>query len=534
MPDLTKKTTIRKGVMIPCFAFMAFIIVLGIFKNDWLKTICKSAFRFSLINFGWAYQLVAMASLVCVAVVTFSKIGNLRIGGPNARPKYSFKTWFAMALTGGISVGIVNWGVNEPMVYFGNVYGELEQLGIAPQSAEAYRFALGRCFYNWTFVPYAFYGITGLLMAYLFFNKKSKFSVAATLKPVLGKHADKTGVAAVADTLCSIGIVLGMACGLGTGVSFIISGLKVVYGLETGIPTWVILGLATTAIFTGAAYLGIDKGVKKLASFNSKIFYGLLILLIIIGPTIEIFKALPIGLGEWLNNFFVWGLDPVDVGGEALTAWWTLFDWTSWINYAPVMALFLAKIAYGRTVREFMIINWILPSIFGMVWFSVWGGTALNWQMTGAVDLVSILIENGSTASVWGFLENLPFGLATILVPVVMVTLLLSFCTAADSVTHTLASLCATSDRSSDEAPNSLKLAWGLVIGSVSVIMGAFAGGVRGVDGVRQLSALGATVTFLVFVLQLASFMKTFFNKKIAREAEYDAGIDVVAESEKG
>lgn len=165
MPDLTKKTTIRKGVMIPCFAFMAFIIVLGIFKNDWLKTICKSAFRFSLINFGWAYQLVAMASLVCVAVVTFSKIGNLRIGGPNARPKYSFKTWFAMALTGGISVGIVNWGVNEPMVYFGNVYGELEQLGIAPQSAEAYRFALGRCFYNWTFVPYAFYGITGLLMA---------------------------------------------------------------------------------------------------------------------------------------------------------------------------------------------------------------------------------------------------------------------------------------------------------------------------------------------------------------------------------
>lgn len=275
MPDLTKKTTIRKGVMIPCFAFMAFIIVLGIFKNDWLKTICKSAFRFSLINFGWAYQLVAMASLVCVAVVTFSKIGNLRIGGPNARPKYSFKTWFAMALTGGISVGIVNWGVNEPMVYFGNVYGELELLGIAPQSAEAYRFALGRCFYNWTFVPYAFYGITGLLMAYLFFNKKSKFSVAATLKPVLGKHADKPGVAAVADTLCSIGIVLGMACGLGTGLSFIISGLKVVYGLETGIPTWVILGLATTAIFTGAAYLGIDKGVKKLASFNSKIFYNM-------------------------------------------------------------------------------------------------------------------------------------------------------------------------------------------------------------------------------------------------------------------
>ena len=122
-----------------------------------------------------------------------------------------------------------------------------------------------------------------------------------------------------------------------------------------------------------------------------------------------------------------------------MTAWWTLFDWTVWIAYAPVMGLFLAKISYGRTIREFMIINWILPSIFGLVWFSVWGGTALNWQMNGVVDLVSILKENGATAAVWGFLQHLPMNLGIVLIPVVMVTLLLSFSTAADSITHTLA-----------------------------------------------------------------------------------------------
>lgn len=516
--EMRAKRTLRKGVFYPSFLFMTLVIIVGILKNDWLKSACRAVFRFSLLNFGWLYQIIAVICLFAIVLVTFGRIGNIRIGGPDAQPKYPFRTWFAMALTGGISVGIVNWGINEPMVYFGNVYGELDTLGIQPQTVEAAHFAMGRCFYNWTFVPYAFYCITGLLIAYLFFNKKENFSVVATIKPVIGHWADSPAVASLVDTLCTIGIVLGMACGLGTGLAFVINGFKVAYGMETGTMTWIVLGIITTTIFTGAAYTGLDKGIKKLATLNSKIFYALLIVLFFTGPIVEICKTLPIGLGEWLNNFWLWGLDPIDIGGEALTAWWTLFDWTVWIAYAPVMGLFLAKISYGRTIREFMIINWILPSIFGLVWFSVWGGTALNWQMNGVVDLVSILKENGATAAVWGFLQHLPMNLGIVLIPVVMVTLLLSFSTAADSITHTLASLCVSSDRTSDEAPGSLKLVWGIIIGAVSVIMGAFAGGVRGVDGARQLSAVGAFVVLSVFVLQLCAFLKTFFNREIQGE----------------
>lgn len=506
-----KHILLRKGVFYPTFIFMLCAVITGIFKNEWLQAACKSAFRFSLLKFGWLYQIVAMVCLISVAAVTFSKIGSRRIGGKDARPEHSFKSWFAMSLTGGISVGIVNWGINEPMVYFGNVYGELDALGIQPGTLEAARFAIGRCFYNWTFVPYSFYGITGLLIAWLFFNKKEKFSVVATLKPLFGDKVYNNTIASIIDSLCTIGIVLGMATGLGTGLSFVLSGFKVVYGIDTSIIVWIILGTAVTALFTGAAWLGIDKGIKKLATFNSKIFYFLLIILFATGPVVDICKALPIGLGEWLTNFWVWGLDPVDIGGEALTVWWTLFDWTVWIAYAPVMGLFLAKISYGRTIREFMIINWILPSVFGLVWFSVWGGTALNWQMNGVVDLVTILKENNATAAVWGFLQHLPFRMGIVLIPVVMVTLILSFCTAADSITHTLASLCVSQERNNDEAPASLKLVWGVIIGSVSVIMGALAGGVRGVDGLRQLSSVGAFIVLGVFILQLISFIKTFF-----------------------
>ena len=146
--EIRVKHTLRKGVFYPAFLFMALAIIVGIFKNDWLKSACKAVFRFSLLNFGWLYQIVAVICLFAIIFVTFSRIGNIRIGGADAQPKYPFRTWFAMALTGGISVGIVNWGINEPMVYFGNVYGELNTLGIQPQTVEAARFAMGRCFYN--------------------------------------------------------------------------------------------------------------------------------------------------------------------------------------------------------------------------------------------------------------------------------------------------------------------------------------------------------------------------------------------------
>ncbi len=517
---MSEKTSLRKGVFFPAFLVTGAAVVIGIFKNEWLKAVCKSIFGFSLLNFGWLYQMVAMICFFGVLFVTFSKTGNLRIGGKDAQPKYPFHTWFMMALTGGISVGIVNWGINEPMVYFGNVYGELETLGIDPLSPQAAHFAIARCFYNWSFVPYAFYGVTGVLMAYLFYNKKEKFSVAATLTPLFGQKAYNSTVSSILDTLCTIGIVLGMACGLGTGMAFILSGVKLVYGVDSTITIWIILGTAITALFTGAAYLGLDKGIKKLATLNSKIFYALLIILFFTGPIIDICKSLGLGLAVWLDNFWLWGLDPVDIGGEALTVWWTLFDWTVWVAYAPVMGLFLAKISYGRTIREFMIINWILPSCFGLVWFSVWGGTALNWQTNGVVDLVAILKEYGAVSAVWGFLQNLPFGLGIVLIPVVMVTLVLSFSTAADSITHTLASLCVSQDDNNinDEAPNSLKVIWGVIIGSISVIMGALAGGVRGVDGVRQLSAVGAFIVLSVFILQVAAFLKVFFLSKLEDE----------------
>lgn len=353
---------VRWNVFLPACGLMLLVIITGIVNNEGLAKAAKGVFAFSLQNFGWLYQIISLTGVILVAIVTFSKIGNIRFGGADAKPKFPFMTWFAMTLTGGIAVGIINWGINEPLVYFGNVYGELDQLGIEAGTAAAARFALGRCFYNWTFVPYGFYVVCGLLAAYIHFNRKEELTVTATLTPLFGQKIKQGPWPSIIDTLSILAVVMGMAAGLGTGMNLVLTGLNVHYNIATNIPMWIGLGVITVFIFTGASYLGLEKGIKGLAKFNSKIFYVLLILIFLAGPTVSILRMATAGLAEWLQNFFIWGLDPIDIGGEALTQWWTLFDWAMWIAYAPIMGLFLARISFGRTIREFIIINWIMPS----------------------------------------------------------------------------------------------------------------------------------------------------------------------------
>ncbi|SDK73614.1 BCCT family transporter [Natronincola ferrireducens] len=507
------KHKIRNGVFLPSFFVVGGAALLGIINNTMLTEVAMNTFLFSLRSFGWLYQIISIVALVLVTIITFSKLGKIRFGGADAKPKYSFLTWFAMALTGGIATGVITYGVNEPLIYFGNIYGELGQTGIEPGSSTALLFAMGRCFYNWTFVPYAMYSLCGLIVAYMYFNRKQALSVTATLIPLFGEKVTKGIWANVIDTLALLAIALGLASSLGAGLALVGSGIEMTYGIKQGPIVWLILVLIITATFIFSSLLGIDKGIKWFSDLNAKVFYVLLALLFIIGPGLYIFRTSTAGMAYWLQNFWIWGLDPIDIGGEALVMWWTLYDWAIWIAYAPLMGLFLAIISYGRTIREFMVINWILPSVFSVIWFGVFGSTALYWQQEGVVDLIGTISQHGAVAGLWAFLANLPLGF--IFIPVVMIALMLSFSTNADSMTRTIASLCTENIKHDEEPAAWQKLTWGLTIGVISFVMVAYAGGAQGVDGVKYLAAAGGTAVLFVFVLQVISAFKMFFIDKI-------------------
>jgi len=369
---------IRWDVFIPCFIVIGGAALLGIVNNAWLTNVTYAMFDWSLSTFGWLYQIVAMVTLLLACLLMFTRVGKIRFGGPEAKAKHSFGSWFAMTLTGGIATGLITYGVNEVLIYYGNIYGELEGYGIQPLTQEAELFAMGRCFYNWTFIPYAMYALSGVLIAYMYFNRKKQLSVAASLTPIFGEKVTHGIWVVLVDVLSVLAIALGLASSLGAGLALIGSGLYSAYGVEQGPIVWMALTAIITVTFTIASVTGIDKGIKWLAGLTSKIFYVLLILLFIIGPTIYILNMANVGLGYWLDRFWMWGFDPYTVGGSALVTWWTMYDWAIWIAYAPLMGIFFAIIAYGRTVRQFLIVNWILPASFGFVWFSVWGSTAME------------------------------------------------------------------------------------------------------------------------------------------------------------
>ena len=512
-PEVNKARPLRKGVFWPSIIVIGGSAVLGLFNNELLTEVATNTFLWTLRTFGWLYQIISIVALILVGIITFSKLGKIRFGGADAKPKYSFATWFAMALTGGIATGVITWGVNEPIVYFGNVWGELSQTGITPGTVTAAVFALARVFFNWTFIPYAMYSLCGLVVAYMYFNRKKPLSVTSSLIPLFGDKVTEGIWADVVDTLALLGIALGLSASLGAGLTLVSSGLEMTYGIPQSSFVWLALAVVITATFTVSALLGIDKGIKWCSSLNSKIFYVLLVFLFLVGPTLYILRITTAGMAYWLQNFWIWGLDPIDIGGEALVMWWTLYDWAIWIAYAPLMGIFLAIISYGRTIREFMIINWIMPSLFSVVWFGIWGGTAIYWQMNGTLDLVGTINSNGAVAALWAFLGHIPFGAA--IIPIVMITLVLSFSTAADSITRTVASLCTKGIEHDEEPASWQKLLWGISVGTIAYLMVAFAGGSQGVNGVKYLSAAGGFVVLFVFVLQVVSCIKMFFIDKV-------------------
>lgn len=510
-----EKKEMRWEVFAPAFALTMLAAIIGLVNNKALTDISQKFFVWSLETFGWLYQIVTIVVLIVTFVILFSKIGKIRIGGKEAKPKYPFWTWFAMTLTGGVATGIVSWGVNEPLIYLGNVWGELDALGIAPNTPEAARFAMGRVFYNWTFIPYALYALTGLIVAYVYFNRKQQLNVTSTLEPLFGEKIKKSFISNIIDTLSMLAIILGLSSGLTICIVLITTGLKVSYGFET--PTWlfIMIGILIVALFTLSSYIGLDNGLKKLAGLNAYFYYGLLLLLLFTGPTLYILRNSTAGMAEWLQNFWIWGLDPIDIGGAPLTRGWTLFDWSVWIAYAPVTGIFLGQISYGRTIRECLIVNLILPSVFGIVWFGIWGNTAINMQLTNQVDLVSTIKDTNAVTALFVFIKEMPFGLGAILVPVNLFVILISFVTAADATANNVASMCIKNIPIGSEAPRYLKVIWGITIGTIAIIMAAFGGGEQGVDGVKQLAAAGGFVVLFIFILQIASAIKMFFIDEI-------------------
>lgn len=494
---------IRPLVFWPSFLILMAAVVMSFIDLEGFLRVMKSLNDTVLDQFSWFFSLGSFYLLVLIVVVYFSPLGKVIIGGKDAIPLFSKTRWFSITLCTTLAVGVLFWTTAEPIYHLNS---PPLSWGLVPGSVDAAKFSLSAMNLHWSFTPYAIYTVPSLVFALAFYNSKLPFSIGSSLQPVFGNTVlGKNGQ--IIDTIALYALVAGMASSLGTGAITLVGGVGEFMDIKT---TPVTIGVAVSLIvivFVLSAASGMHKGIARLSSVNIYLLLFLGLFVFVFGPTIYILSFGTQGIGTYLGNFFELSLFTGVVSGDKWPQMWSVFNWAVWFAWAPIAALFLGKIGRGYTVREYIQVNLVFPSLFAIVWVAIFSGTAIHIDMTQAGILNSTLNSQGPEKLLYFVFSQLP--LNEIMTAVLVFVAFISYVTAADSNTDAIGNLCTTGfDADSEEkAGLGVKVLWGSIIGVVSWTMVSFVG----IDGIKMLSNLGglpAAVIILATSLTLWKWLR--------------------------
>jgi choline-glycine betaine transporter len=499
--------SIRHLVFWPPFLLLLGAVILSFTNKEAFIKITTDANNWVIANLGGVFSISGLLMVIACIATYFSPLGKVKIGGAHAKPILSFKNWFAITLTTTIASGLTFWGIVEPVYH---VSAPPESLGIDPNSPTAAIFAMSTMYLHWTITPYAIYCVPIIVFAFTYYNMRKPYSLSSTLSPVLGKKLDgKSGQ--VIDAVCLYTLALGMAASMGTSTMSLAGGIKSLTGIESTPVVWGIITLVGTAIFIVSASSGLTKGIRILSNINVKAFYAVALFLLIAGPTSYMLNLGTESLGYYLSHFFEKSLFTGAAAGDQWPQWWTTFYWANWFSWAAITALFLGRIAYGYTVKTVILVNFILPAIFGGIWMTIFSGTSIQMQMEGGA-LAGVLNNSGAESVLYAVFEALPF--AQVVIPFYLFIVFLSFVSGADANTAAMGGISSTGISPKSPEPGILiKATWGITVSFVSWMMISFAQ----IDGIKMLSNLGGVPAL---ILELGVLIALF---KIAKSpAKYD------------
>ena len=442
-----------------------------------------------LANTGWLYLLVVFVTLVFMFYLAFSRLGELRIGGADAEPAFSIPSWLAMLFAAGMGIGLVFWGAAEPLSHF---FTPPE--GLAPASMPAARAAMRYAFFHWGLHPWAIYALVGLAMAWFQYNRRGRGQLSDLLQPVLGRH-HRGWAGRCVDIAAVVATAIGVATTLGFGTLQIVAGLGRVLGTPSGTGVQLTVIAAAFVLYMASSLSGVERGIKWLSGFNLALAALLLAMVLVLGPTAFLFDVFTTTLGSYLDHLVGMSLRLSPFSGSAWVADWTIFYWAWWISWAPFVGTFIARVSYGRSIREFVAGTVLAPSLLGFLWFSVFGGTAL-WQQISVVDLKPVL-DTGYENVLFALLSHLPLG--TLMSAIALGLLVIFFVTSADSAVLVLASM--SSDAPGDP-PFLRRIAWGAGIAVVAAAL-LVAGGLDALQGLVTVSALPFALLMLLVIVAL-------------------------------
>lgn len=477
------------------------IAVWAVGFNAAFTVAANAMFAFFTQKFGWLYLVAMIAFVVFAIFIAAGKWGNITLGEDGEKPEYSTLTWFAMLFGCGMGVGLVFWGVAEPISFYVS-----PAAGVAPETPEAANFALKAAFMHWGVSPWANYAIMGLGLAYFGFRKKQNAMISTTLVPLIGDRA-KGMLGTVVDVLAVFATVAGVVTSLGLGVMQINSGLNMVLGIPSNLMIQIIIILIISVIYISTAAAGIEKGIAVISDINLYLFVGLMIAGFVLGPKMEILNGFIGGIGSYLQDFIKDSLLVNGYGDNSWTFDWRIFYWAWFIAWAPFVGVFIARISKGRTIREFIMGVALVPGLTSIVWFSIFGCLGLHLANTGVLTHEQLAaIAAAPETGLFTVLNYYPLTKVFSIVAIVLLNTF--FITSANSGTFVLSML--TSD-GEQNPPKKKMVIWG-VIQSIMAIGMMLAGGLKPL----QTISLAAAFPFIfIMFAEMASLVIALKEEKV-------------------
>lgn len=467
--------------------------VINLESTNW---ILKATQNWIVSQFAWLFVTSVTGFLGFAIYLCISKYGRIRLGPDDSTPDFTRMTWFAMLFSAGMGIGLVFYGVAEPVLHYVTPPSE------SPMTPAAARDAMRITMFHWGFHAWGIYAIIGMALAYYHHRLGKPLAMRFTLEPFLGRYTNRSAGKSI-DILAVLGTLFGLATSLGLGAAQINAGLDSLFGVSSAVTAqlWII-GIITLCA-TVSLVTGLDKGIRRLSELNMVLALLLLVFVLVLGPTAYLLRGLPDHLGSYLQRIAGMSLYTDAFRASDWQASWTIFYWAWWISWAPFVGSFIARISRGRTIREFVLGVLLVPTLAAVVWFGVFGGAALHIELFSGGGIAEAVTVNVATA-IFALLDHFPFAQVTSLIAVVLTAVF--FVTSSDSGSFVIDMLTSGGHPS---PPVWQRIFWAFTEGTLAAIL-LLVGGL----GALQAAAISTGLPFCIVIIFIAFSLMRSLQKE--------------------
>ncbi len=491
------------------------VILWAVFAPDSISVAGDTSLSWVIDKFGWLFGVLAVVIAIFMLIVGYGRTGGIRLGADDEKPEFATMSWVAMMFSAGMGIGLLFYGPYEPLTYFLDLPIGFDA---ADGSADAMRAALAQTTLHWGPIAWAFYALVGGAIAYSAYRRGRAPLISAIFEPLFGSRT-QGWMGAVIDIFAIIVTLFGTAISLGIGALQIGRGFEVVSGVGPVGNGFIVGTMAVlTAAFIVSAVSGVKRGIRALSNINMGLAGLLAVFIFIAGPTIFLLNFLPASFVEFFKDLGTMLVRNPNQGPETAEFMqnWTTYYWAWWVSWTPFVGLFIAKISRGRTLREFVTVVIVVPSLVCFTWFGIFGGTSMWLESQGK----NISGSGEPEDMLFAMLNNLPLGTLTSIVA--MFSIVIFFVTSADSASIVMGSM---SQRGMPNPTRLVTITWGVLLGTVATSL-LLAGGEDALGGLQSIMVVSALpFAFIVIGIMLSWAKELRFDPYILRQKYARAAI---------